>query len=321
MKPGIGLVVMNMGGPERLDDIEEFLHRVFMDPKLVRLPGFEFSRPLFAKFVASRRASRVRERYQMIGGGSPLLGETRRLVSNLAKKVPVPVSIAMRYSDPRSGQAADELRKAGVNKVVALPLFPQFSTGTTGSSIEDMEACLGDDLEMIYVQHHHDHPGFIAAVVEKLRSSMAMLEARASAHVLFTAHSVPLSFTRDGDPYVSQVEETARAVAQAAGLTLGWTLAYQSAAPMGSWHGPAVEDAVEELAEKGVTRLVVAPLSFVSENLETLFDLDICLKAFSQDMGMRQFIRMPTLSDSDTYAAALAELSADAATQVWGKAW
>jgi len=313
-----GVVLLNMGGPASLDEIPAYLRRIFMDPLLIRLPLGGFYRPLLAGFVASRRGAKVRHRYALIGGKSPLLEETRKLAALLSRRVDVPIEIAMRYSSPSAAEAVAALEHAGVSKVVAVPLYPQYSSSTTASSVADLEAAVGDRMELIAVQYHYHHPGVADAMAQQLNAALEKQAWRSNAHVLFTAHSIPESYTRTGDPYVEHVRETVEAVAQAAGLSLPYSLAFQSATRFGSWHGPSVFDAVEELAEGGVRHLVVAPVSFVSENLETLFDLDIQLAAYCQDMGLQSMLRVPTLSESNSYADALADLIRCSAADVWG---
>jgi len=302
-KTKYGVVLMNMGGPSTLDDIRPYLRRVLADPMLIRLPGGARWQGVFASLVSSRRAKKVYSRYEMIGGGSPLLVETEKLADQLATETGLPVAVAMRYSAPFTLEAVGQLLAQGVETFVGLPLYPQYSTSTTASSLAELRRCLPDYMTMDTIDDHHLEPGYISALAE------AVCEARqtgSGAHVLFTAHSIPMSYTAGGDPYVGQVEATAAAVAAEAGLANRWSLAYQSATRMGRWHGPSAVEHLDTLRKRGISRLVVQPVTFVSENLETLYDLDVVLRQEASDM--EDFVRLPAPGSSPHYVAGLAAL-------------
>lgn len=298
-----GILLMNMGGPSTLDEIGPYLRRVLADPMLVRLPGGDWWQGFFASFVSTRRAKKVRTRYEMIGGGSPLRAETETLASRLAGETGLPVAVAMRYSAPFTLEGIGRLLAQGVQAIVGLPLYPQYSTSTTASSLAELSRCLPEDVPLLSIDDHHLEPGYLGALAEAVTGA---LRERAGAHVLFTAHSIPESYTASGDPYVGQVQATVAAVAAKAGLDNGWSLAWQSATRMGRWHGPAVLEMVTRLRAQGVTRLVVQPVSFVSENLETLYDLDVVLR--QEASGMADFVRLPTPGSAPPYVAGLATL-------------
>ncbi|MBM4356355.1 MAG: ferrochelatase [Deltaproteobacteria bacterium] len=317
-----GLVLLAMGGPGSVAEIRDYLHRLFQDPMLIRLPGGQLFRRPLASYVSRRRAAIVAERYQQIGGGSPLLAETSRLRDLVAARLDAPVAIGMRYSAPFADDAVAALRKAGISRAVAIPLYPQFSTSTSGSSLADAARAVGGAFALAGVTDHHVHPGYLAAMASRIEEAVGSLQSRNMGHILFTAHSIPVSLTRKGDPYVAQVKATVEgvtAILRSKGIELPSSLAFQSRVRFGTWHGPDVADVVSELAANGTRRLVVAPVSFVSENLETRYDLDIELREICCDEGYVEFQRAGTLSDSPLYAGALAELARAAAVKSWGE--
>ncbi len=316
-----GVALLAMGGPASLGEIRDYLRRLFEDPMLIRLPGGRLFRRPLAAFVSKRRAERVAHRYEQIGGASPLLAETLRLRDLVVARLGAPVEIAMRYSRPTADEAVDALCKAGVARVVAIPLYPQFSTSTSASSLADFARAAAGRLELTGVSDHFSHPGFVAGLASQIQRAISTFKSLERTHVLYTAHSVPESLTEGGDPYISQVKSTIEAVARELyerGVNLPSSLAFQSRVKFGRWHGPAVEDEVSDLHASGVRRLVVAPVSFVSENLETKFDLDIELHEQLCDEGFVEVARSGTLSDSPEYADALAALAHDAAEKSFG---
>ena len=303
-----GVVLMNMGGPEDLDAIRPYLCRVLSDRHLVRMPAGFLYQPLLARLIAGRRARKVRARYAAIGGGSPLLGETRKLAAALAARLDAPVAVAMRYSEPSARQAADQVIAQGATHLVGLPLYPQYSSSTTASSAEDFARQVKGLAPFSIIDRHYRNEGYLDAMAALLRQTVARLEAPAGAHILFTAHSIPTSYTAGGDPYVDEVGQTVKLVAAKADTGLPHSLAFQSAVRFGEWHGPSVEEELERLVASGVTRLIVQPVSFVSENLETMYDLDICFRKRCLDRGIRQFERAATPGPEPAYIEGLAGL-------------
>ncbi len=303
-----GVLLLQMGGPERLEDVEPYLRALFADGEMIRLPLGVLYRRLLARIVAARRAGRIRERYRAIGGRSPLVEITRRQASALARELGRPVACGMRYTRPNTAEAVAELRAMKVRNLVALPLYPQYSRCTTGSALIQLERC-ARDLAVTVVKDHHDDAGYIEAVSEKLRGYLSDWPADGRSRVLFAAHSIPLSYVRRGDPYVEQTRRTARLVAEASGLgEQDWRLAFSSRLGPVRWQGPSLEEMTAQLQSEQVRRLVVVPLSFVAENLETLWDLDLVFHRRCARAGIADFRRVPAVGDSERYVAALARL-------------
>jgi len=302
----VGVVLMNMGGPSSLDEVRDYMRRVLSDGRVVRLPAGKLYQGLFASLVSKRREGRVRERYAAIGGRSPLLDETQHLADSLSDELGAPVSIAMRYSAPFARDAVTELLRGSPRTIVGLPLYPQFSTATTTSSIEDLQRVLPADVRLLVVERHHLEPGFIDALVDSVQAGLERVGGGEGSHLLFTAHSIPVAYTRSGDPYVSEVEQTVDAVRRRLPASQSSSLAFQSAMRFGEWHGPSVDEELERLLERGVQRLLVQPVTFVSENLETLYDLDIAFRRAAEARGIERFERLAAPGRSPRYLQGLA---------------
>lgn len=310
-----GVVLMNMGGPWTLDDIQPYLQRVLGDRHLVRLPGGWFYQWLFARLVSRRRARKVVDRYEQIGGGSPLLQETEALAKSLRDILEVPVEIAMRYSTPFSRDAARRLEQAAVARWVGVPLYPQYSTSTSASSLEEFAALVPDGIDYRVVDRHFDNQGFLDALLDGVQEALAEPDRPARTAVLFTAHSIPTSYTAAGDPYVSEVEATALALRQRLGDAITTELAFQSAVRFGTWHGPTVDEALPNLRDQGIDGLIVQPLTFVSENLETQYDLDVVLRQSAQSAGFKWYRRGPAPGTNPAYVGGLARAIAARAVE------
>ena len=312
----LGVLLTDMGSPASPADLEAFLRALLGDPRILRVPLGALVRPLLARYIARTRARKVAARYEAIGGGSPLLPGTCRLAAAVEAVVRLPVGVAMRYTKPRLATALEDLRCRGVRRVVLIPLYPQYSTSTTASTLDDLDRHRPLDMEITVVERHADQAAWLDIMADLLREALAgkPLDTR----VLFTAHSIPERFTRDGDPYVSEIDAAVSGISARAGLAPGrGSLAYQSTGPVGRWHGPSWENEVNRLHGDGAQALVVQPLSFVSENLETLWDLDIVMRRRCEDLGIA-FTRIHTPGASPAYASLLGDLAIDAARK---EAW
>ena len=300
-----------MGGPETLADVKPFLRELFSDRDLIQLPGGRLLQRPFALLISTLRAPKVMGYYDEIGGGSPLLRTTRAqaalLEQALAPAGEFVVEVAMRYCAPRAADALDRLRQRGARRCVALPLYPQFSGATTGSSFKDLDAALstGEPMELIKVQDFHDHPGYLDALAGKVDEGCQ--QAGPDACVVFSAHSLPVSMIQRGDPYQKQVEATVAGVVSRLGLQ-NWHLGYQSRSGPVQWLEPDVIDLVDELIARGEKELVLVPVSFVSDHIETLHEIDIRLKAHCISRGAELFVRAPSLNEDPRFMEALAGL-------------
>lgn len=311
-----GVLLLNMGGPERLEYIEEYLGELMADREMIRLPLGRLYQDRLARFIAAWRAPLVRHRYAAIGGGSPLGEITRRQAAALSGELRRPVSCALRYTSPRTAEALAELLAQGVRGVVALPLYPQYSRATTGSALADLWSCKRD-CRVAVVRDHHEEPGYIEALAENLRPLLADWSGSEDCRVLFVAHSLPLKYVRGGDPYVQQTRRTVELVARAAGLQdCNWLLGFSSRVGPVRWQGPTLAECLARLKSEQVRRLAVLPVSFVAENLETLWDLDIVFRKQCAAAGIVSFRRAPAVGESPGYIGTLARLARQAAAEL-----
>jgi len=302
-----GILLINMGGPSNLDGIEDYLYRLLSDPLLVRMPLPLFAQRFWARRIAHLRAPRVRPRYESIGGLSPLLTHTLAQGKALEKELDMPVQVGMSYSAPFIPDALQALAEKGVSKVVALPLYPQYSGSTSGSALAEVRRHAASmNIELREIVSHQTNHGFISALSSMLLEYLPN-PLLGNTHVLFVAHSLPEKYIRQGDPYQAQLLETMQAVSAALPADLPYSIAYSSRIGPARWLGPSVEDEIARLASKQVKTLIVQTLSFVSEHLETLYDLDIEAIKQAQTAGITEFIRVPTVSAHTDYIRGLAQ--------------
>lgn len=315
----VRVLLLNMGGPASLDAVEPYIASLLGDPDMVRLPlGGLFQQP-FARMVARRRAPKVRERYGLIGGASPLEAATARQAELLAAELGLPVNYAMRYTPPR---VAEVLARDGdplAAHWVVIPLYPQYSTVSTLSALKDFGQQAPAGLRYTVVDRHFSAPGYISALKLRLGEALAECEPGLTTHIVFAAHSIPESYIRRGDPYADEIEATARLVRAGADDGYGATLGYQSRVGPVKWRGPTLSEVLARLRADGVEQLVVQPLSFVSENLETLYDLDIDFREECKAAGIRHYARARTVDDAPEYISALAELARGALADGGGR--
>jgi protoporphyrin/coproporphyrin ferrochelatase len=320
MKTGIAL--LNFGGPWTLRDVKPFLYRLFVNPSvLVGVPTP--LRQLIAFAISQAKGPSSVECYKLIGGGSPQLAWTEEQASGLrgllgdkgnGKGRPqddVRVEIGMRSAEPSIETALRKLKEWGAERLVVLPLFPQFSTTTTGTCLEEARDALRRlrwSLLMHEVRNWPDHPAYTALLRRTLDEAVEQAErdrgGRGDAiHVLFSAHSLPLKIVERGDPYPTDVRRTIEAVTE--GLGHPWSLCYQSRNGKMPWLQPYLEDELKRLASEGIRRVVVAPVSFVSDHIETLFELDQLYAAQARKAGITHYYRARTFNGDPEFAAVL----------------
>jgi ferrochelatase len=326
------VVLFNMGGPDSLDGVRPFLFNLFNDPAIIGAPGPV--RWLLARFISWRRAPVARKIYRQIGGASPLLANTRAqlnaLEAVLAKSGSTKCFLAMRYSRPMADEAAQAVKRFAPDRIVLLPLYPQFSTTTTGSSMDDWAraaARAGLEAETRAVCCYPEEPGFISAVAGLVEAGWRKASEAGTPRILFSAHGLPKKTITGGDPYQCQVERTAAAVAAVLGDRLGetpdWRVCYQSRVGPLEWIGPHTDAEIVHAGGDGVP-LVIAPIAFVSEHSETLVELDIEYRALAEKHNVPAYIRVSTVGVQEQYIDGLAGLVHGAARQagpVAGGGW
>jgi len=318
----VGVLLLNLGGPERIQDVGPFLYNLFSDPEIIRLPNPALQKPL-AWLISSLRAGKSQEAYRSIGGGSPLRRITeqqaRELQSTLRSRgVEATSYVAMRYWHPFTESAVADIKADGVDEVVVLPLYPHFSISTSGSSFRELQRLRQADpgfarLPIRCIRSYFNDPGYIDAMAGLIAREIEACADPASAHVFFSAHGVPKSYVEEaGDPYQQEIEACAGLIMDRLAQQLGhgnpFTLAYQSRVGPVEWLRPYTDDALHELGEAGVKDLVVVPISFVSEHIETLEEIDIEYREIATESGISNFRRVPALDTDSTFITALADL-------------
>jgi ferrochelatase len=316
-----GVVLTNLGGPDEPGAIEPFLRNLFSDPVILSIrPGF--LRRFVARRIAASRAPKVALDYGKIGGASPLRAATeaqaRALGTALEAVAPgrFSTAVAMRYWRPDTGEAVEALLARGCERFLHLPLYPQESRATTGSSSDELRRVLAaraPRAAVSEVRSFHLDAGYVAAVRGTVEEGLARMRAEGAGevHVLFSAHGLPERFRRAGDPYVGQIEETRAAVAR--GLSESTSLSFQSKVGPVRWVGPATDETIGRLGREGVRSLLVVPLGFVSDHFETLFEIDLLYGDLARRHGIERFARSPALGTRPDFVAALRELVVRAA--------
>lgn len=309
----LAVVLFNLGGPDRAEAVEPFLFNLFNDPAIIGLPGL-IRRPL-ARLIARRRAPVARAIYAKLGGGSPILGNTRAQAGALearlrARGTEAKVFIAMRYWHPFAAEAAREVAAAQPTQIVLLPLYPQYSTTTTASSLlswHEAAGAAGLRCETCAVCCYPAERGFVMAMAELIREKLKRWSGKPP-RLLFSAHGLPKKVIRRGDPYQWQVERTASAIAAAlASAAADWVVCYQSRVGPLEWIGPSTEDEIRRAGKQGVPVMVV-PIAFVSEHSETLVELDIEYRHVADAAGVPSYMRVPTVSAHQLFIEGLARL-------------
>ncbi|WP_370288336.1 ferrochelatase [Siccirubricoccus soli] len=314
----VAVVLFNLGGPDSPEAIQPFLENLFTDPAILRVPGF--LRPWLGRFIARRRTRAATENYAILGGRSPLLDITERQARALeaaleGQEAAYRCFIAMRYWHPFAEAAAREVAAWRPDQVLLLPLYPQYSTTTTGSSVLDWQQAArqaGLDVPTTTLCCYHSHPGFVAATAAPLRrtyeEARAKLPAGVTLRVLFSAHGLPESIVKAGDPYQWQVERSVAAVVEQLGIPgLDHGICYQSRVTPQKWIGPSTEQALEQAARDKVA-VLVCPIAFVSEHSETLVELDVEYRELAEKLHIPGYFRAPTQNDDPGFIAALRDL-------------
>ena len=310
----LAVILFNLGGPDSPEAVEPFLRNLFSDPAIINLPG-PLRRPL-ARFVAARRAPIAREIYAKIGGRSPILEETEAQARALEKalsnnNLEARAFVAMRCWKPFSDEAARAVANWKPDRTVLLPLYPQYSTTTTASSLADWaraERQAGLETPAKRVCCYPEEPGFIGAEVALVREALARRRVGIDYRLLLSAHGLPKRVIARGDPYQRQVESSAAAIVGALQVeNLDWRVCYQSRVGPLEWIGPATDAEIRKAGEDG-KGLIVAPIAFVSEHSETLVELDIEYGKLARESGVSDYVRVPTVGTRPEFIAGLARL-------------
>ena len=314
----VGVLLLNLGGPEKLQDVRPFLYNLFADPEIIRLPSPLLQAPL-AWLISSLRAKKSQENYKKIGGGSPLRRITEAQAQALQARLeqsgnPVKVYVGMRYWHPFTEEAIAQVKQDKIDELVILPLYPQFSISTSGSSFRQLERLWASDpalqqIKYTVVPSWYQNPGYLQAMANLIGKTIDQLDQPHQAHVFFSAHGVPVSYVEEaGDPYQHEIEDCAALIMKQLNRPNDYTLAYQSRVGPVEWLQPYTDEAIKELAQGDVKDLVVVPISFVSEHIETLEEIDIEYREIAEEAGIQTFARVPAPDTDPTFVGALADL-------------
>jgi ferrochelatase len=320
-KKRVGIVLFQLGGPDSLEAVEPFLLNLFRDPDIIPLGPLGILRKPIAKMISSRRSIPVAGKYAEIGRRSPirLLTERQRvrLVAALTPYIEPVAVTAMRYWHPMSAEAVETLRRAEpLDQIVLLPLYPHFSYATTLSSLKEWRRVYGPAngrVKETTVGQFYDHPLYVQAVAQRIGSVLRQFPDSSRIHLVFSAHGLPMSLVEKGDPYPKQIESTVRLVCEAGKTQYpGWPrthlLCYQSRVGPAKWLQPPLTDTIERLGHEGVKEMLVVPISFVTEHIETLHEINIEARTEAAQVGINTFRMMPAVGDSPLFIAALKDL-------------
>ena len=314
----IGVLLFNLGGPETLADVRPFLFNLFADPDIIRLPWRAMQKPL-AWLISTQRQKKSRSYYEQIGGGSPLRRITeeqaRALECALASRnINARAYVGMRYWNPLIEEALDQIRRDQVDHLVVLPLYPQFSVSTTGSSLNRMHAIAAETgyrlPEISVICSWEADANYIEAMAAAAREELAGFPDQdpLRTHILFSAHSVPVRYIDEGDPYLDHTKRTVELVMERLGVHRPHSLSFQSKVGPVEWLTPATNETIPRLARAGVTQLMLVPVSFVSEHSETLYEMDILYRDLAAESGISHYGRVPTMNCRPDFIEALATL-------------
>lgn len=318
------ILLFNLGGPDSLAEVEPFLVNLFSDREIIELPFGAAMQPLMARLIAKMRGPSVRRNYARIGGGSPQLRITHaqaaaledRLNLSLPESPRHRVFIAMRYTRPSSADALEAIAAAGIRRIVTLTLFPHYSRATTGSSRNEFDRTLAQPrwkdhgFRVTHIDAYPDDPRYLDAMADTVRDAYHRIP---DAHrnrtvLLFSAHGLPQKFIDEGDPYVTHIEATRYGILKRLNLPNRDLLAYQSRTGPVQWLGPGTEEVIRDLGAAGVREILIVPLSFVSDHIETLYEVDLLFHEAATRAGIAGYYRPEALNTHPLFIDALAGL-------------
>jgi len=315
----LGVVLFQLGGPDTLEAIEPFLYNLFCDPDIIDFPFARLGRKPLAKLISSTRAHKVRHHYSTIGGGSPIRRNTERQAQALAAELEARgfdarCFVAMRYWHPFTKEAVAELERAHCDEIVLLPLYPQYSSTTTGSSLNEWNRRFQRNGAPVHlVTEFYRDEGYLDALVGTIDGTLERFDAPTRPELIFSAHSVPLAVIERGDPYQRQIEETVALLMERGGWSNGHRPCYQSKVGASRWLQPTLRGTLRQVAEERIEEVCVVPISFVSDHVETLGEIDHEARQLAARLGIRRFEMTPGLNDSPGFIRALADLVLQAA--------
>ena len=319
----IGVILLNLGGPDSLQAVRPFLYNLFSDREIIRL-GPPFLQKPVAWLISFFRSKKTKRLYSLIGGKSPILNITMAQAKALegALNSPSPplekggkggferggrgeikVFVGMRYWHPFIDEVVPEMHRSGIKRIVALNMYPQYSHATTGSSMSRFKKVLSQyPMEVFFITSWFNHPLYIEALVDVIKKG---LEGWGDVHVLFSAHNLPATLIKEGDPYVEQINGTIKEITKR--LNIQWRLSYQSKSGPVKWLEPSTGEMLKRFAEKGFKNILLVPISFVSDHIETLYEIDILYKGIASRLGLA-LKRVDSLNTHPLFIEALKDI-------------
>ncbi len=316
----VGIVLFQLGGPDTLEAIEPFLYNLFCDLDIIDFPFARIGRKPLAKLISTTRARKVQHHYSTIGGGSPIRRHTERQAKALEQElrdegIDAHCFVAMRYWHPFTDEAIEHVRAAGCDELVLLPMYPQYSSTTTGSSLNEWNRQFCDDIPGHRVESFYRNTAYLDAVAEKIDEALDRFSNSSPPEIVFSAHSIPMSVVEKGDPYQRQIEETVRLLMRRGKWLNSHRLCYQSKVGASRWLQPSLHTTLRQLSAEKVREVCIVPIAFVSDHVETLGEIDHEARHLAQQLGFTQFEMSSGLNDSAKFIQALAQIVQEALAQ------
>jgi ferrochelatase len=315
----LGVLLFNLGGPENLDEVRPFLYNLFSDPEIIRIKNAPLRRML-AWTIAAIRQGKSRDLYRQIGGGSPLRKITEAQATALgaalkAKGSKAHVYVGMLCWKPGIDEAVESILRDRIDRLVLLPLFPQYSTTTTGSCLKHFQALdrklgIASKIQVSAIQTWFDEPFYLESIADLIREAAGQYADAGpkGVHLIYSAHSIPARYVEKGDPYLEQTKQTVALIDAQLGNAYPSTLAFQSRLGPIKWLSPSTRDILEKLGRDGVSAVLVIPISFVSDHIETLQEIDVYYRDAAFKSGIKEFRRVPSLNLNPKFIEGLADL-------------
>jgi len=308
------MVLLNMGGPDSLRAVRPFLYNLFSDRDLIQLPAGALLQKPFAFMISLLRAPKVRVNYASIGGKTPQLEWTVKQAEGTARELGEQVKpfVAMRYWKPRAEECLRRMKQDGIEQAVVLSMYPHYTSATTGSSIKDFEiaaARIYPELKYTIISEWYDWPAYLDALANRVREGLEKFHelVRDEVPILFSAHALPQKFIDDGDPYLDHVQCTVKGVMERF-PGHPWKLGFQSRSGPVQWMEPDTLEVLDQLGAEHAPGVLIVPISFVSDHIETLQEIDFEMRMHAEGIGLPRFERAPSLNDNQDFLQALAGL-------------
>jgi ferrochelatase len=309
------VALLNMGGPRTNSDVKPFLRRIFMDPLIIRFPFSSVLQSFFAWLLVTLRGQTTAERYQLIGGSSPILRATARQTLALKRELKkrghnVSAVVSFNYSWPLPEDTIRKAKKEGKKYILPLSLYPHYSAATTGSNMHYLKKTARDiypEVTFLKPPEYFLADGYIGAFVDRIQEALGPGESLDDFYLLFSAHGLPVYFLTEGDPYPFQVAQTTAKVLERLKRAERWTVSYQSDVGPLQWLKPSTEKMIETLADAGIKKLLVVPISFVTDHIETLCEIDIEYRKTAEDAGIADFRMSRAIESHPGFIRALAD--------------